>query len=375
MKQELKSAVSKKVHEEKVQNKLQNKSKNKIYIPAQKKAQIEITFHWIFVLIAGAAILIFFIVLTNNQKKDSVQELSTIIGGRMAALLATIQQNPDSFQTLEMLNAEMVFRCEQDGHTYSLKDGKSRIQLETEIIFTPQIVGGSKPIVWTKLYAAPYPVTQILYLSDEKTQYIFIDDPLTKPYYDMLPVNFERMLVVKDNIKNITDQGFRQYIIVAPSYKIGLNSLQNAVLRKSKIVDLSKTNTEKKVLFYDPNSDEINKYQNSSAWKPYVNDEVLLGAIISGDEKLYGCTMEKLMHTARIVGEINLNRTNQIANIEKTIPECNYFFGTGVLQDYINITITNSTYPTNNYNNLNSYIEAINTMNKDMAKPNCPTIY
>jgi hypothetical protein len=344
----------------------------------QRKAQVEISFHWVFVIIAGAAILIFFLILTARERQSSTAEISQVVGTRLESLLATIQQNPDSVQTQDSLSVELDFHCEADGHTYSLKGGTQRIPLDTEVIFSPSTVGGSKTITWTKLYAAPYPVTQVLYLSDEKTQYVFIDDAshTMKGYYDALPGNFEKRLVSMEDFASFTDEGFRQYIIATSDSAGVLSRLPKTVRGKSRIVDV-KVNAGI-ITFIDPDGSA----NPPPAGKPYYTDQALFGAVISGDEKLYGCAMEKLMHTSRIVGEVNLARADALNATVAADPsgtKCQYFFFAELPQEYLESIISNSTYlaagSSGSYAGLENAVDSLANMNREMARANCPTIY
>jgi hypothetical protein len=330
------------------------------------RGQIEVSFHWIFILIAGAAILAFFLIITKSEKKDADEQLMTSIGGRLDALLSAVQQNPDSAQLQDAINVELIFRCEADGHTYALKDGTRRFSLYSQILFSPEIVGGSKIVTWTKLYSSPYPTTQILYLTDENTQYIFLDS--TKKYYTMMPEIFEKNLTTISELNLVEDKGFRKYIIVA-SKNDNLIDLKNSIKRKADIVKIDEN--ARKIEFIKPLVSP-----NSGVKRPYVNDEVLLGAITSGNLELYGCTMEKLMQVSRITAEININRTESFKFPPNS--KCIYFYEVGVTQEYLQNILGNATYNNTDqqsYIYLNDAINSLDNLNGEMARANCPTIY
>jgi hypothetical protein len=333
-----------------------------------KKAQIEVTFHWVFVLIAGAAILAFFLMITKHEKDSATDQTARSISGRLEALLSAIEQNPDSVQIQDKLNVEMEFSCNEEGHTYKLKGSSSTSPLQTQILFSPKVLGNAKTIAWTRLYTSPYPVAPILYFSDENTEYIFVDGPagIAKKYYDKFPEQFERKFMTEDEINQLEDQGFRQNIIVTePATNL---NLQSSLARKSTILvinDNAATNQNSYVEFIYHNSPPVTV--------PYINEETLFGAIVSGDDQLYGCAMEKLMRVSRIVGNINLNRTAMIGQTDNA--KCNLFF-VQIPQQYIEDIITESTYSADkDYSNLRSRITTVQNLNKEMSRANCPTIY
>jgi hypothetical protein len=335
-----------------------------------RKAQIEVSFNWIFILIAGGLILLFFIMLARNHEKTSTNESSNVIAIKLQTLFAAIQQNPDAVQKQDNIKAELEFSCNEEGQTFVIKGSTAKKYLDSEVLFTPKVVGDSKTIAWTQLYSSPYPVVQVLYFTDEKTQYIF--ESSAKKYYEKFPEQFERNLSSKGDINSLTDQGFRKYIIVTGS-SVTLDLENSAFKKKSTIIQINEG--EGKIDFiYDGDYGE-------SVSVPYVNDVTLFGAIISGDDKLYGCTMESIMNLSRIVGKINLNRAGLIStdlaagNNEK----CDLFYnpeGPRLPQLYIDAIIGNSTYAANgNYDDLKTSIGNLQGINEPMARSNCPTIY
>lgn len=324
-----------------------------------KKAQIEVSFNWIYVLIAGGAILLVFIIIAKNYMSETTTETSTVISERIQKLLSAIQQNPEGVQTQENLKVQLEFECKEDGHTYMLEGSTKKAYLNSEIIFTPRKIGDSKTIAWTQLYSSPYPVVQVLYFSDEKTQYIFEES--AREYYLKFPEQFERQILSQNEIELLEDEGFRKYIIITRSVVLALDS---SMKKKSTIVRIGENKVE--FIYNGDYSDGVSV--------PYVNDATMYGAIISGDDELYGCTMEKLMQFSRIVGEMNLERTKMLAQTENT--DCKLFFTSSLPQGYIQDTISYSVYsPSEDYASLRESMTNLYKINRDMSRFNCPTIY
>ncbi|MFA6073076.1 MAG: hypothetical protein WC758_03115 [Candidatus Woesearchaeota archaeon] len=335
-----------------------------------KKAQIEVSFNWIFVLIAGAAILAFFLMIIRSETNSSKENIDRAVSGRLDSLLSILQQNSNAQNIEQVLDVEIEFHCEQDGHTYNVKGGKSRTYLDSKIIFTPEVLGSAKTMALTKLYSTPYPVVEILYFTDEKTQYIFLNDGLAKEYYNKMPEVIERKMMSATELEVLEDAGFRKYIIVV-NYDVP--ELRNSMKQKSTIIKLQQIPDNSpfsgKIEFINPlNSSSVPVIRSS------INDETLIGAIISGSPELYGCTMEKLMQVSRIVGEINLNRTNLLKNND--VQRCQAFYQIDVPQEYLQSIIGNSTYSIDkNYVELQTSTIGLANINREISRANCPTIY
>ena len=58
------------------------------------KAQLEIQFNWIFVLIVGTVLLVFFFSLIGSQSKSSEQGVAINLAQRMKSILSATEQQP-----------------------------------------------------------------------------------------------------------------------------------------------------------------------------------------------------------------------------------------------------------------------------------------
>jgi hypothetical protein len=332
-----------------------------------RRGQIEVSFNWIFVLIAGAAILFIAITIARNVEKDSNRNSADIISQRLQMLLSALEQNPGGVQVHDILKQEITFSCGEDGYYYEVRGGNRKIYLYNEKLFAPKKVGdGSVTIAWTREFDAPYPVSQILYFSDEKTFYLF--ESSAKEFYRDFPEQFSSNLSTAGEIEYFEDQGFRKYIIVT-NYDTVLN-LQSSIESKSTIVRIG----ESKIKFiYE--GDEQNAVE-----VPYLDEDTAYGAIIAGDHELYGCAMLTLMRASRIVGEINLERAKIISQGDISTLCQNYFRPVPTIEDLENI-IRLSVYPPPNMDytspqgdNLRESILNVHSINEDM-KGSCPSLY
>lgn len=340
------------------------KQKNKQTKFFNRKGQLEVSFNWIFVLIAGAAILAFFILITRNEQKSSSDVTLKAVSVKMESLLSSIQQNPDAVQTQDNLNIEIQFKCSEEGHTYSLKGSSATEYLESEILFAPETVGDSKTIAWTQLYSSPYPVSYVLYFTDEKTKYIFIDSGISAEYYTKMPSLFAKEKMTLEQINNYEDQGFRKYIIVAGSADAELINPRQSIRSKTTVVSPA------------PLSNTVTFIDGQRNTDVSINDVTMFGAIISGDYELYGCTMKKIMQKSRIVGEINIQRVDSIGSTFDPNSKCGLIFSQGLQHRYLSEIIENSIYPGNgNVGALKGSMESLQTLNTQMARANCPTVY
>jgi len=340
------------------------------------KGQLQISFNWIFVLIAGAVILLFFVTSISKEKDSSQTQLAQKASARLDAVFAVIQQNPNSVQIHDAPNYELDFYCTEEGHYYSLKDSSTKNYLENEHIFAPETVGKAKLISWTKTFSAPFPVSSILYLSDEKNQYVFItaDSKIEKLYEDF-PDKFSKRNVSLS--QDITDEGFRKYIIIVAALPA---ILDGDVKKKTRSIIVVSSETTSDIYGYG----KLKYYEGGSLTsidKPYVGQELLFAGIVSGNSKLYACGLDKVLEKTRIVAQTNLLRTQKLKNeYDLTYTgRCSTFYGL-VTQGYVqNLTVSagsfETTDSTKNYKKFYESMMDLQRVNENILRSDCTLLY
>lgn len=341
-----------------------------------KKGQLQISFNWIFVLIAGAVILLFFVTTITKEKDASQTQLAQKASTRLDAIFSVIQQNQNSIQIHDAPNYEMDFHCTEEGHYYSIKDSSTKNYLENDVIFAPETIGRAKLVTWTKTFTAPFPVTSTLFLTDEKNQYIFLtDSPEIKKIYNDFPDKFSK--INKTSTDPITDEGFRKYIIITDSAAT-LNLPNDVKSKTQKIIEINEgpegVYSEGTIKFYNPSG-------SSSTDEKYVGQELLMGAIVSGDPDLYSCALNKILKKTEIVSQQNYLRTQKLWNTYAATysGRCTSFYGL-VTQGYMqNLTEAaqnfESTDTTKNYQKFYETEQYIASINENILRSDCTLLY
>ena len=137
-----------------------------------KKAMIEIQFHWIFILIVGAVILLFFATMIYRQKTVSETGISADV---LVNLESIISGSMISTKTLNLLDipkgTEISYK---DCNQYEV--GPYNKQTGTIVMFAPKKIAGRKLVTWALDWNVPYRVTNFLYLTSDDVRYILVDD-------------------------------------------------------------------------------------------------------------------------------------------------------------------------------------------------------
>jgi len=351
------------------------------------KGQLEISFNWIFILIAGAAILFFFITIITKEKNDTQTQIDLRVAQNLEKVLSVIRQNTASVQVLDAFNSDAEFRCEGNDYSLGLGDGSTSSTLESDIIFAPQSIGdGAKLIAWTQNIDMPYTVASGLYLSDERVMYIFLYDGLqsTVDLYNGFPEQFTKKLLYLDDpnptpgqslLRDYTDAGFKKYVVVGRKDFLYTSIIDPSVRKKASVVifDPDGGVDQGTVGFYENPSGRSN--EQPDATEVYVSREMLYGAIISGNDELYKCSQDKVMEKFRIVSQV-VNYTLQELKDEYEIWQpCRVYYNDIFTVEEIGKMIE---YSKDIGNNLQLFVDSrdkIEDYNREILSTSCPLIY
>ena len=83
----------------------------------RKKGQISIGFHWIYILIAGAIILMFFIGLAVRQKAVAEEKISATVVRTLEGILTGAGLSEQTTHYTELPELEISFNCDDEGYS------------------------------------------------------------------------------------------------------------------------------------------------------------------------------------------------------------------------------------------------------------------
>jgi hypothetical protein len=339
----------------------------------KKKAQIEISFNWVFVLIAGAAILFFFVRIINSEIGISQDISQKRAIQQMNAVMSALQQNPDSVRVEDAINYDINFECTIEGHIYGIRN--AREPLPHQVIFTPNRIGNSRLIAWVRMINTPFPVTSTLYLTDELTKYVFLSDLddsnnyNVKRYYDLFPNNITKEYIDLQTFSGRPHEGYENYILIMNKDLENEGfSFQDRGIRDriSQIIAIN----QNKITFY-----EIGTFPeavlNELKELDYFTQELAIGAIITGNYELYECTLEKILEQTRIAADINKERIASIYD-EYEGHRCDTNYGI-IVQNYFE-ELSNAAR-TQDFDEIRNNIVAIRAVNNRIIRDGCVQIY
>ena len=338
----------------------------------KKKAQIEISFNWVFVLIAGAAILFFFIRIISSEIGISEDVSVRRAVQQMNSVMTALQQNPDSVRVEDAINYNINFECTIEGHVYGIRN--ARQPLPHQVIFTPDRIGDSRLIAWVRMINAPFPVTSSLYLTDELTKYVFLSDydnvnnNNVRKYYDLFPDEISKEYISFQEFRGRQHEGYENYILIMNKDLDDGFSFQDRRIRDrlSQMIVIN----QNKIEFY-----ELQTFPETIPVQvkelDYFTDELAIGAIITGNYALYECVLEKILEQTRIAADINKERIASIYDAYEG-HRCDINYGT-IVQSYFG-NLSNAAR-NQDFQEIRINIDAIRRVNNDIIRAGCVQIY
>jgi len=337
----------------------------------EKKAQISIQFSWIFIIIAGALILLFFISIVYKQKEISETKLSASVLNQLETILTSSGLSPGTVNELDTPELELNFICDSDSYSeYSVKNTPLTKETPYDIFFTQETIKGNKILTWALEFKAPFSTSNFLFISDPLTKYVFVNpsSKFAQEIYGDLPEEFKKESV--SNLDSVETAGFHsvKLIFFEQPYSLPIQ-LQDPNLAVSAVQI-----TKGAVYFYKSSGTSL-EIEDSPI--PYLDTPSLYGAIFAKDNEFYKCTMKKAFRKLSIVSKVFAERESELQSHFELTPSllgCELYY-----QGKIDNLAQHSAQCSDNLNscisNVISDINDIKNNQEVLMKRTCPLLY
>ncbi len=288
---------------------------------SDKHAQVQFSFNWIFVLIAGAVILIFFASIALKQKASSEEYLATDVVRVMDTIFtgAGVSEKTKNFiDTSGLKGSTIYFDCTDGVGEYGLEGRSAKVQNTIDPLFAPLQIKSTQLIAWSLPYLLPYKAADFLFITSPNIKYYFwgVDefaDELEKQSKDF--GNFLRITQVED------------YDIISSEnyFHLRMVDLDGSLVLNRGVPEKIRKLEDEKVSAVVLQGDLLDYYQKQgSQWKK-LNTEPLsiisLGgerdaaryaAIFAGSPGSYQCNMQKAYQRLELVTSLYFARAEEL---------------------------------------------------------------
>ena len=346
------------------------------------KKGFEMQFNWIFVLIAGAIILMFFFLVLKNQINNSAVEDATKTQSDVDFLFRGSQGSRASEKVIA-LHGTVSFDCSDGVSTYGIEGSPVLSQYNYLAVFSPKSLTGNEMLMKTDFFSAPFHVMPFTYVTDKNIQYLFVgDNPETLMLLSEMPENATKLRLTS-SLETFPDNNFNELVIVAQASDFQKEVFSHRLLKFAarrygsiKAVAFEAEggilNSFGSISFYDYTDSGFVKKSSSS----YFTFEQLLGAAFSGDGAIYQCQFDKSTSRINMVSRLQQDRIAQLLSYPQIAASCQSQYGSisGNLDEMQQLTkgnVSAASVPA-----LFQDIQAIQILNNAVvSSTNCPPIY
>lgn len=320
-----------------------------------KKAFSSQLFNWIFVVVAGSLILLFFVRFAFQQtqifgEKGSVELISSL-EDQLEAF--SISEKSSKLVSLGY-NTDLEIDCERIVNENIPK----RTNL---IIFSPSKLSGKSISAWTRSWEFPYQISNVFYLTNENSRYLLVydKDSFEKVSNFNFPSSFNLQKINLDNL-NLDD--------LAANTK----NLQNLNLiyftkiqRPTEIFNKFSKNINLVEINLKDNEIKIFKKDGTVTYSYFLEESILFGAIFGPEN--FNCIKDKALAKLNLVTEVYSQKASYLS-LKTTNQLCK--------AKYYEISNTLDTFKgADSKQILYDLKDKIKTQNKGLEKNACSQIY
>ncbi len=278
-----------------------------------KKAEAESQFNWIFVLVAGGVILLFFAIFIYryrdlNDKKLEIkfnQDLDLMIS--MSGITSNSLNNRS-----DVPFKDFEFSCQGLGVT----------DFRKKVVFAPSIVKTRRLYLYSHPFLTPFMVSNFVYVISPNIKYVFVlnenDDASSVFFHDLNDV-IPKGAMLRDKTpiymyKDIFVQSQSvRFIFINQNVNRLLIDKINKDVKDNKYKSLSVLSVsthDQKISFYE--QDKETKKLGFTGDSYYFDEASLLGAVVSDDKDLYDCMVANAFNKLYYMSSVYLGKISKL---------------------------------------------------------------
>jgi len=294
-----------------------------------KKGQIQLGFNWIYILIAGAIILLFFVSIVAKQKSSAEVQLSNDLVRILQSILTGAQVSEKTINTIDtsgLADYNLYFSCEDGFGEYGVEGGGGRVEAPIEAIFSPAKIKSTQLITWSLPYNLPYKVNDLLILSSINNKYfIYGTDKFSLDFINAT----EKFNIVKiNNFAEAEASGtisvrivdFKGEITSGTEVPSGLLELDD---QKITAVSFHKgADNQERATYFQKDGSRWKAVGTAEIVSLSTSDNAKIAAVFAENAENYQCNMDKVFRRLRLISEIYEQKLREVGNFAAVNPQC-----------------------------------------------------
>ncbi len=280
-----------------------------------KSGQIEITFNWVYILIAGAIILLFFIGIVVKQKAVSEERLAIDVVDIMDSIFTGASVSEKTKQTIDtsgLADYTLFFDCSEGVSEFGIKEQAASEKNAIQPVFAPHELQTSRLLLWSLPYYLPYKVIDFLFVTSINTKYFIVgnDQEFISEFLNSTE-GFNVEYVSAQDYPNLDPEGNFQVRIIDVSGTFNTQPIppELTALEDSKVTLISFLDDTQKVNYYQKENNAWRWLNRKEGPIQIVSlggerDAAKYAAIFAADDEVYKCNLGKAFQRLQYLNEI-----------------------------------------------------------------------
>ncbi|MEK6916529.1 MAG: hypothetical protein AABW92_02190 [Nanoarchaeota archaeon] len=327
-----------------------------------KKSQVELQFNWIYVAVVGVAFLLLFISISSAVKKNAEAKLADKTVEYFDEIFTNLQASDKTEDSIMLPGMAIKIATDRDNCNFYTVEGTDLEgrSIEFTPLFSPDVIT-RKVLAFSHSWDMPFRAAYFLYLTSPEIAYVSIGQT------PEMPENITHFNLAASASSTFTNKNYKKIRFVSSSGNPESFSLDGSV---SVMDDKSVTAVFMQgysIKFYEK---EGNKFVYKGETQ-YINYPMLLAAIYSENKESYECNIEKSLKRLNKLAGITIKRTEKL----KQISSCSASLYDSAISSLTQIELNTESYNINSLSVISSASNSLETVNKELNKKACQTIY
>lgn len=355
------------------------------------KRAFAVQFNWVFVLIAGGLIMLFFFTVIRGCQQQGEEAIDAQVTIDLSSVISSAEKSKGTLFKVDIKDTKLTYSCPY----LSVGETAGTIRLDTA--FSPDELKSvqDKYFMMSLDWNMPFKILNYFYLSSPEVRYVFLEDEkeyynyiLNDAYHYTFPQNmtpetaqscagladvgdYKVRFIFFGSVNNDCTSGFSEL------ERDDLTALNISVLGEG--LDGDPLGGYGKVFFwhYNKQNSEFHKVGEGA----YLGRTMLMGAIISEDPQSYNCAVRNSLKRLNVLSTVYLNRTQGLID-DLSVQGC--FDKSGYVNSVTELkNIKSLTDDLNTLNTLNEIkmqqifrsAKRIKEYNTQTLHASCPLIY
>ncbi len=303
------------------------------------RGEVSVTFNWIYILIAGAVILLFFFGLLVRQKASSEEQLTADLTRILETLLAgagVSEKTKNSIDTSGLAEYTLSFSCYEGTSELGLKESAYRSQNSLDPIFSPSEIKSPQLITWSLPFHFPFKVIDFLFVTAPNVKYYLYGSSAGIPSSEKTLDQLEEEFSDFGNFIRVEKEGEYELINPEKNFHIRIVSDGTRVNLAAKLPPKLRGLADQQVSLVLLSGSQARYYQkDGDSWSslgPAVEifsllplgqreakDPAKFAAVFAGTPELYQCNLGKALKRLGYVGKLYQRKASELITYYKDV--------------------------------------------------------